>query len=135
MCTNTPVNSIQWNIFIWFPNFSQDSIYHSHFLTLFFLITFPGVGHTKPFVDESGNMIRFIDSGKGKRQLSINNHIFTKMSHHGAVTYWRSLFSWTNWIHTNKLTSNKMKEKLFFADVISIPHLVVKHDANFHLKV
>lgn len=54
-----------------------------------FKLDISGVGISKPIIDPAGNAIMFIESGKGKRQLNINSHIFTRMSHHGAVQYWR----------------------------------------------
>lgn len=43
----------------------------------------------KPYLDTQGNMIQFVDGSRGKRQLVINSHYFTRMSLCGKVSYWR----------------------------------------------
>lgn len=74
--------------YIEFSTFDSN-FYHIFFANRVDLSFVSGLGFTKPYIDADGNAIRFIDSGKGKRQLTINSHIFTRMSHHGNVTYWR----------------------------------------------
>lgn len=43
----------------------------------------------KPIMDPQGNTFQFVDSVKGKQQLHINSHIFSKISSHASVNYWR----------------------------------------------
>lgn len=52
----------------------------------------------KPFVDQQGNVFQFVHSTKGKQQLNINAHIFSKISTHASVTYWRYTYldQWLN---------------------------------------
>lgn len=43
----------------------------------------------KPYLDTQGNIIQFVIGNRGTQQLNINNQLFSKMSLHADVTYWR----------------------------------------------
>lgn len=92
----------------------------------------------KPYLDTQGNIIQFIQGSRGQSQLSINNEIFSKVSCHAGVYYWRYYLIFFFIFHEYLYSiGNYMASILCFSftDVINIRPVIVVLELNIQQRV